>query len=370
MSALFSPITVRNLVLPNRIFVSPMCQYTAEQGLATDWHMIHLGGLALSGAALMCIEATAVESAGRITPGCLGIWDDDREAAIARVVAAVRRYSKINVAIQLAHAGRKASSHVPWEGGQQIPIEQGGWEAFAPSAVPQKDGEAPPRALDSAGLDRIRKAFAAAAKRAARLGLDAIEIHSAHGYLLHEFLSPISNRRTDDYGGSLENRMRFPLEIFEATRAAFPQDKPVGVRVSASDWVEGGWDLQQTLVFAAELKKRGVDWIDASSGGISPLQKIPVVPGYQVPFARQIKAATALKTVAVGLITDTSQAESIISSGEADFVALARGMLYDPRWAWHSAAQLGGQVFAPPQYWRAPPREHKELFGEIINGGR
>jgi 2,4-dienoyl-CoA reductase-like NADH-dependent reductase (Old Yellow Enzyme family) len=236
--------------------------------------------------------------------------------------------------------------------------------------VPQKDGEAPPRALDMAGLDRIREAFAAAAKRAARLGLDAVEIHSAHGYLLHEFLSPISNRRTDEYGGSLENRMRFPLEIFDATRAAFPKDKPLGVRVSASDWVEGGWDLQQTLVFAAELKKRGVDWIDVSSGGISPLQKIPAVPGYQVPFAQQIRAATGVKTVAVGLITDTSQAENIVSGGEADFVALARGMLYDPRWAWHSAAQLGGQVSAPPQYWRAPPREHKELFGDIINGGR
>jgi 2,4-dienoyl-CoA reductase-like NADH-dependent reductase (Old Yellow Enzyme family) len=370
MSALFSPITLRNLVLPNRIVVSPMCQYSAEQGLANDWHMIHLGGLALSGASLLCIEATAVESVGRITPGCLGLWDDDREAAIARVVAAIRRYSKTRIAIQLAHAGRKASSYVPWEGGQQIAASDGGWEAFAPSAVPQRDGELPPRALDAAGMDRIRAAFAAAAKRAARLGLDAIEIHSAHGYLLHEFLSPISNRRTDEYGGSLENRMRFPLEVFDAIRAAFPVDKPVGVRVSASDWVEGGWDLEQTLVYAAELKQRGVDWIDASSGGLSPLQKIPLVAGYQVPFAKRIKAGTGLNTVAVGLITDTSQAERIIASGEADLIALARGMLYDPRWAWHSAAQLGGQVFGPPQYWRAPPREHKNLFGDIINGGR
>src|SRR5882757_7736100 len=370
MSAVFSPITLRNLVLPNRILVSPMCQYSAEQGLATDWHMIHLGGLAMSGAAMLFIEATAVESAGRITPGCLGLWDDDRQAAIARVIAAIRRYSKIRVAMQLAHAGRKASSDVPWDGGQQIPISKGGWEAFAPSAIAQKDGELEPRALDAAGLDRIRKAFAAAAKRAVALGLDALEIHSAHGYLLHEFLSPISNRRTDEYGGSLENRMRYPLEVFEVVRAAFPREKPIGVRLSATDWVEGGWDLEQSIAYATELKKRGADWIDVSSGGISPLQKIPVTPGYQVPFAKAIKAATGLTTVAVGLITEPQQAEDIIGRGEADIVALARGMLYDPRWAWHAAAKLGGQVFAPPPYWRAPPREQKDLFGEIINGGR
>jgi 2,4-dienoyl-CoA reductase-like NADH-dependent reductase (Old Yellow Enzyme family) len=370
MSALFSPITLRDLVLPNRIVVSPMCQYSAQEGSATDWHMIHLGGLALSGAALLFFEATAVESAGRITPGCLGIWDDERHAAIARVVAAIRRFSKIHVGMQLAHAGRKASSSVPWEGGQQIPLSKGGWVAFAPSAVPQKEGEEPPRALDPAGLDRVREAFATAAKRAASLGLDALEIHSAHGYLLHEFLSPISNLRTDQYGGSLENRMRFPLEVFDAVRAAFPANKPVGVRISASDWIEGGWDLQQSIAFATELKKRGADWIDVSSGGISPLQKIPVTPGYQVPFAKAIKAATGLNTVAVGLITEAQQAENILAAGEADLVALARGMLYDPRWAWHAAAQLGGQVFAPPPYWRAPPREQKDLFGEIVNGGR
>ncbi len=370
MSALFSPITLRNLVLPNRVFISPMCQYSADQGRATDWHLIHLGGLAMSGAGLLCIEATAVESAGRITPGCLGIWDDDRQAAIAKVVAAIRRYSKIGIAMQLAHAGRKASSDVPWHGGQQIPFSRGGWEAYAPSAVPQKDGEVPPRELDAAGLDRIREAFAAGAKRAAALGLDAIELHSAHGYLLHEFLSPLSNRRLDEYGGSLDNRLRFPLEVFELVRAAFPQDKPVGVRLSATDWVAGGWDLEQSLVYATELKKRGADWIDVSSGGLSPLQKIPVTPGYQVPFAKAIKAATGLPTVAVGLITEPQQAEDILAGGEADMIALARAMLYDPRWAWHAAAKLGGPVFAPPPYWRAPPREQKDLFGEIVNGGR
>ena len=370
MSALFSPIKLRNLVLPNRIVVSPMCQYSAEQGLATDWHTIHLGSLAMSGAALLCIEATAVESAGRITPGCLGIWDDDRQDAIARVLTSIRKYSKVRVAVQLAHAGRKASSDIPWEGGQQIPVSKGGWEAFAPSALPHKEGEVPPRALDAAGLDRIRKAFAAAARRAAALGLDAIEVHSAHGYLLHEFLSPLSNRREDDYGGSLENRMRYPLEVFEVVRAEFPKDKPVGVRLSASDWVAGGWDLDQSIAYATELKRRGADWIDVSSGGVSPLQKIPVTPGYQVPFAKAIKAATGLPTVAVGLITEAQQAQDILASGEADLIALARGMLYDPRWAWHAAAKLGGQVSAPPPYWRAPPREQKDLFGEIINGGR
>jgi 2,4-dienoyl-CoA reductase-like NADH-dependent reductase (Old Yellow Enzyme family) len=370
MSALFSPLTLRSLSLPNRIVVSPMCQYSAEDGLASDWHKIHLGGLAMSGAAMLIIEATAVESAGRITPGCLGIWDDDREAAIEPVLKTIRRFSKIPVSIQLAHAGRKGSSDVPWKGGQQIPIEKGGWEVFAPSAVPHKEGETPPRALDAAGLERVRKAFSAAAKRAARLGLDAIEVHSAHGYLLHEFLSPISNRRMDEYGGSLENRLRFPLEIFEAVRAAFPKDKPVGVRLSATDWVDGGWDLEQTIAYAVELKKRGVDWIDVSSAGISPRQKIATGPGYQVQFAKAVKEASGVNTMAVGLITDAQQAQDIIESGKADLVALARRMLYDPRWPWHAAAKFGSEVFAPPQYWRAPPYEHQDIFGETINGGR
>jgi 2,4-dienoyl-CoA reductase-like NADH-dependent reductase (Old Yellow Enzyme family) len=370
MSALFSPLTLRGLTLPNRVYVSPMCQYSADDGKATDWHVIHLGGLSLSGAGMLCIEATAVEAAGRITPGCLGIWDDERGEAIARVLASVRKYSKAHIAIQLAHAGRKGSSYIPWEGGQQIPLANGGWETFAPSPVAHKEGETPPRALDSDGLARVRDAFVAAAKRAHEAGLDAIEIHAAHGYLLHEFLSPLSNQRTDEYGGCLENRMRYPLEVFDAVRSAFPKDKPVGVRISASDWVEGGWDVQQSIALASELKKRGADWIDVSSGGVSPKQKIPTEPGYQVPFAKAIKAATGVTTIAVGLVTEPKQAEEIISNGEADAVALARGMLYDPRWAWHAAAELGGTVSAPPPYWRAPPREHKDLFGDIINGGR
>ncbi len=253
-----------------------------------------------------------------------------------------------------AHAGRKGSSHTPWDGGQQIPLAEGGWQTEGPSAVPHKEGELAPLALDAQGLARIRDAFAAAAKRAERLGLDALELHCAHGYLLHQFLSPISNRRTDQYGGSLQNRLRYPLEVFDAVRAAFPQDKPVGIKVSSTDWVEGGWDIAQTIELARELKKRGVDWIDASSGGVSPLQKIPLGPGYQVPFAQALKEAAGVNTIAVGLITQPKQAEDIIASGKADMVALARGMLYDPRWGWHAAAELGGHVAAPPAYWRAP----------------
>jgi NADPH2 dehydrogenase len=370
MSALFSPIKLRGLALANRIMVAPMCQYSAENGEANDWHFTHINTLALSGAAMFCIEATHVEAIGRITPGCLGLWNDATEAALRPIIASVRKHSKIAVAMQLAHAGRKGSSHVPWDGGQLIPPGEGGWQAEGPSAVPHKEGEVPPRALDAAGLARVREAFVAAAKRAERLGLDALELHSAHGYLLHQFLSPISNKRTDQYGGSLQNRMRYPLEVFDAIRAAFPLDKPIGVKVSATDWVEGGWDLAQTIEFARELKKRGVDWIDASSGGVSPLQKIPLGPGYQVPFAKAIKQAVGVNTIAVGLITEPKQAEEIVASGQADMVALARAMLYDPRWAWHAAAELGGQVEAPPQYWRSQPSTQKALFGETRFGTR
>jgi 2,4-dienoyl-CoA reductase-like NADH-dependent reductase (Old Yellow Enzyme family) len=370
MSALFSPIKLRGLTLPNRIMVAPMCQYSADDGAANDWHFTHINNLALSGAAMFCIEATHVESIGRITPGCLGLWDDATESALKPILASVRKHSKAAVAMQLAHAGRKGSSQRPWEGGQLIPLSQGGWQTVAPSAVAHKEGEAPPLALDAAGLLRIRDAFVAAAKRAERLGIDAIEVHGAHGYLLHQFLSPISNKRTDQYGGSLENRMRYPLEVFDAVRAAFPDHKPVGIKVSATDWVEGGWDVAQTIEFAKALKTRGVDWIDASSGGVSPLQKIPLGPGYQVPLAQALKEATGLTTMAVGLITEPKQAEEIVASGKADMVALARGMLYDPRWGWHAAAELGGQVEAPPQYWRSQPSTQKALFGATTFGAR
>ena len=370
MSALFSAITLRGLTLPNRIMVAPMCQYSAVDGEANDWHFTHINSLALSGAAMFCIEATHVEAIGRITPGCLGLWDDATEAALKPILASVRKHAKTAVAMQLAHAGRKGSSYRPWEGGQQIPFSQGGWQTGGPSAVPHKEGEAAPLALDAAGLARIRDAFVDAAKRAERLGIDALEMHSAHGYLLHQFLSPISNKRTDQYGGSLQNRMRYPLEVFDAVRAAFPANKPVGIKVSATDWVDGGCDIAQTIEYAIELKTRGVDWIDVSSGGVSPLQKIPLGPGYQVPLARAVKQATGITTVAVGLITEAKQAEEIVASGKADMVALARGMLYDPRWGWHAAAELGGQVEAPPQYWRSQPSTQKALFGTTTFGAR
>jgi NADPH2 dehydrogenase len=311
-----------------------------------------------------------VEAIGRITPGCLGLWNDATEAALKPILASVRKHSKIAVAMQLAHAGRKGSSHRPWEGGQLIPVSEGGWQTVGPSAVPHKEGEAAPLALDTAGLERIRDAFVSAARRADRLGIDALELHGAHGYLLHQFLSPIANKRTDQYGGSLQNRMRYPLEVFDAIRAVFPASKPIGVKVSASDWVGGGWDLAQTIEFVKELKKRGVDWIDASSGGVSPLQKIPLSPGYQVPFAQGIREATSVTTMAVGLITEATQAEDIVASGKADMVTLARGMLYDPRWGWHAAAELGGQVDAPPQYWRSQPSTQKALFGATTFGAR
>jgi NADPH2 dehydrogenase len=370
MSALFSPVTLRGLNLANRIMVAPMCQYSSIDGEANDWHFTHINNLALSGAGMFCIEATAVEAIGRITPGCLGLWNDATEAALKPILASVRKHSKAAVAMQLAHAGRKGSSHTPWDGGQQIAVAQGGWQAEGPSAVPHKEGEAPPLALDAAGLKRIRDAFVATAQRAERLGIDALEVHCAHGYLLHQFLSPISNRRTNRYGGSLENRLRYPLEVFDAVRAAFPQQKPVGIKVSSTDWVDGGWDIAQTIELAKQLKKRGVDWIDASSGGVSPLQKIPLGPGYQVQFAEAIKQAAGVNTIAVGLITEAKQAEDIVASGKADMVALARGMLYDPRWGWHAAAQLGGHVTAPPAYWRAPPHEQKDLFGATTFGTR
>ena len=369
-SALFTPYALPGLELENRVVIAPMCQYSAREGSATDWHLIHLGQLAMSGAGLLILEATAVEEAGRITPGDLGLYSDANEAALARTLTAIREYSQMPLAIQLAHAGRKASSARPWEGGQQIKMADGGWASSAPSPLAPYAHEELPVALDAAGLARVREAFAATALRAARLGLDAFELHSAHGYLLHEFLSPLSNQREDAYGGRLENRLRFPLEVFDAIRSAIPAGKPVGIRVSATDWVEGGWDLEQTLAYAAALKARGCDFIHVSSGGLSPAQSIPLGPNYQVPFAARIKQETGLPTMAVGLITEAQQANEIIASGHADLVSLGRAMMYDPHWPWHAAAELGAQVRAPQQYWRSQPREVKTLFGDAVIGQR
>lgn len=362
MSKLFSPLSLGRLQLNNRIIVAPMCQYSAENGLAGDWHLMHLGQLALSGAGLLIVEATAVLPEGRISPADLGLWSDETESALGSVLGRLRRYSAMPLAIQLAHAGRKASSNVPWQGGKQIPPRQGGWQCVAPSALPFEDGDLPPSALDEAGIERVRQAFVEAAVRARRIGIEAIELHMAHGYLLHQFLSPLSNRRDDRYGGSLENRMRLPLEVLQAVRAAVP-GLTVGIRISATDWVAGGWDLEQSVQFAHQAGRTGCDFIHVSSGGLSPHQQIPVGPGYQVHLAERIRRETGLPTIAVGLITEAEQAETIVASGQADMVALARGMLYDPRWPWHAAARLGATVDAPPQYWRCQPRGLKQLFG-------
>jgi len=376
MSKLFTSFALRDLELANRIVISPMCQYSAVDGSPSDWHWAHLGSLALSGAGLLCIEATAVTPQARITPGDLGLYSDANEQGLAAVLRMIRAVAPIRVAVQLAHAGRKGSSREPWNGGRLLPEGEGGWRAEAPSAVPHAPDEAPPRALERADLARLRAAFASAAARAARLGVDAIELHAAHGYLLHQFLSPVSNRRSDEYGGSLENRMRFPLEVFDAVRGAFPPERPVGARISATDWLEEidppppSWTLEQSLVFARALKARGCDWIDVSSGGVSPQQKIKPGPGYQVPFAEIVRNEVGLATMAVGMITEPRQAEAIVAEGRADLVALARGMLFDPRWPWRAAAELGCTVVGPRQYWRALPREAGAIFGPLTFGQR
>ncbi|HEX4855112.1 NADH:flavin oxidoreductase/NADH oxidase [Arenimonas sp.] len=360
---LFEPLSVGALSLANRIVIAPMCQYSAVDGRMTDWHVIHLGQLALSGAGLLTIEATAVLPEGRISYGDVGLWDDATEAAMATVLQSVRRWSSMPIAIQLAHAGRKASTDLPWQGGRQIaPDHAHGWQTVAPSALPFHDTDNAPVAMTPEQMDEVRDAFAAAARRAARLGLDAVQIHAAHGYLLHQFLSPLSNRRDDEYGGSLENRMRFPLDVFDAVRAAFPADRPVSVRVSATDWVAGGWSTEDTVAFAKALEARGCSAIHVSTGGLHPAQQIPVGPGYQVPHARTVKQAVAIPVVAVGMITDYDHAEAIVATGDADLIAIARGILYDPRWPWHAAAHLGASVTAPPQYLRSQPRQFPNLL--------
>ena len=362
MSQLFSPFELGPLTLSNRITIAPMCQYSADEGLATDWHMIHLGHLALSGAALLTLEASAVSPEGRISARDLGIWSDDHAAALAPIVASIRRHAPIRLAIQLAHAGRKASTTVPWDGGANVPVGEGGWQTVAPSALPHNEDDTVPLALDEAGLHKVIDDFAAAARHSHALGLDAIEVHAAHGYLLHQFLTPLANQRTDRYGGSLENRMRFPLQVFDAVRKAVPASMAVGVRISATDWVEGGWEIEQSVAFATALRGAGADFVHVSSGGASPRQKIALGPGYQMPFAERIRRETGMPTIGVGLITEPGQAEDIVARGQADLVALARAMLFNPRWPWHAAAALGAQVQAPPQYWRSQPREFKNLF--------
>lgn len=355
-SRLFQPIKLKSLELSNRIVVAPMCQYSAINGTMTDWHIHHLSSYAISGAGLFVVEATGVEAVGRISPRCTGLYSDENEDAMARVLGIARQFGPTSMGIQIAHAGRKASTFIPWKGTGPLPEDDPeAWQVCGPSAVPHSEIWPIPVALDLAGLKRVKNCFAEATERALRIGFDLLEIHSAHGYLLHQFLSPVSNKRDDEYGGSLDNRMRFPLEVFQSVRSIWPEDKPLGVRVSATDWMEDAWDVHDTVAYAQALKERGCDFVDISAGGMSPDHAIlmDLGPGYQTEFAAEVKRKTSLPTMAVGLITEPKQAEHILRSGQADMIALARQMLYDPRWAWHAAEELGEIPNFPPQYGRA-----------------
>lgn len=352
MSELFSVLSLRGLELRNRVFVSPMCQYSSRDGFANDWHMVHLGSRAVGGAALVCAEATAVSPEGRISPGDTGLWSDAHAEAFAPVAAFIKSQGSVP-AVQLAHAGRKASTDLPWRGGKPLGREGGGWETLAPSALPFAEGHPVPREMNDEDLNAVVSQFRDAAGRALAAGFEVVELHMAHGYLLHEFLSPLSNRREDETGGGFENRVRFPLRVTEAVREVWPERLPLFVRISASDWAEGGWDLEQSVEFSKLLKSAGVDLVDCSSGGLVPGVKIPVGPGYQVPFAAAVRERAGIATGAVGMITEAHQAEGIIAGGEADAVLLARAMLRDPYWTLRAAKALGVKADWPVQYGRA-----------------
>jgi 2,4-dienoyl-CoA reductase-like NADH-dependent reductase (Old Yellow Enzyme family) len=354
-SALFSPIRLAELDLPNRIVISPMCQYSADDGCANDWHLGHLGMLANSGASLLVVEATHVERRGRITHGCLGLYSDDNEAELRRVVAHCRRVGTAKLGIQIAHSGRKGSSQRPWEGALGLKPGQDPWETIAPSAIPFGDAWPAPREMNDEDFNRVREAFVDSARRAVRIGFDAVELHMAHGYLLHSFMSPISNKRTDGYGGSRENRMRFPLEIATAVREVVPAGTPLGARITGSDWAEGGMTPDDAVVLTKALKLLGLDFVCVSSGGVAATVQLPREPGYNVPFAEKIRRETGMPTRVVGLIATPKRAEAIVAEGKADMVALARAFLDDPHWGWHAAHEFGAQVPRPPQYQRAAP---------------
>ncbi len=352
--ALFSPLALGPVEVPNRIAVAPMCQYSAMDGCAGDWHLQHWSTLALSGAGLVMVEASGVERRGRITHGCLGLYSDDCEGTIARTLAAVRRMAgPVKFGIQLAHAGRKASAQRPWEGGGPLRAYEDPWPTVSASALPFDAGWHEPQALDEAGLAQVTQAFVDAARRAVRIGFEIVEVHAAHGYLLHQFLSPLANRRADECGGSLANRTRFPLQVLAAVRAAVPAGTALGVRISATDWVAGGWTVEDSIEFLAAARRLGLDYVCVSSAGLTARADIPLGPGYQVEIAGRIRRATGLVTRAVGLITSPAQAEAIVRDGSADQVALARAFLDDPRWGWHAADALGVEAWAPPPYARA-----------------
>ncbi len=355
-SALFSPIKLAGLTLANRIIVSPMCQYSADDGCANDWHLMHLGMLAHSGASLVVVEATHVERRGRITHGCLGLYSDANEAALARVIAQARRFGAVRFGIQIAHSGRKGSAQKPWDGVTSLKAGDDPWETVAPSAIPFGDGWQTPREATEADLNRVRDAFVNAVRRALRIGFDSIELHMAHGYLLHGFMSPLSNKRTDHYGGSFENRLRFPLSVVRAVRAAVPRDVPLGARMTGSDWREGGITPDEAVATAKALKAEGLDFLCVSSGGVAADIRNPTERGYNVPIAARVKREAGIAVRTVGQIVKPEQAEQVLANGDADMVALARGFLDDPHWGWHAAQALGAEVVRPQQYLRAGPK--------------
>jgi len=351
-ACLFTPLRLREVTLRNRIGVSPMCQYSSEDGFADDWHLVHLGSRAAGGAGLVLTEATAVTPEGRISPHDLGLWKDAHVEALARVVRFVTSQGAVP-GIQLAHAGRKASTARPWQGGLRVPPEQGGWRPLAPGSQPFREGDPAPAVLDDAGIAAVVAAFGAAARRAHEAGFRAVEIHAAHGYLLHEFLSPLTNPRGDRWGGGFEGRIRLVLEVVDAVRRAWPESLPLLLRVSASDWAEGGWDLEQTVELARRVAARGVDVLDCSSGGAVPWAQVAIAPGYQVPFAAAVRRETGIRTAAVGLITEPQQAEAILAGGSADLVLMARQLLREPYWPLRAARELGAEADWPSQYLRA-----------------
>jgi 2,4-dienoyl-CoA reductase-like NADH-dependent reductase (Old Yellow Enzyme family) len=356
MSQLFTPFKLRGVEFKNRIFVSPMCQYSSQDGMPTDWHLVHLGSRAVGGAALVIAEATAVSPEGRITPDDSGLWSDEHARGFERITRFMHEEGAL-AGIQLAHAGRKASTDAPWRGGRALGPNERGWTPLSPSAIAFSENSPVPRAMSSEEIDQVVRDFERGARLALSAGFDVIELHLAHGYLVHEFLSPLSNHRQDEYGGSLQNRIRLALRIARATRAIWPKERPVFARISATDWVQGGWDLAQSIALCRELRTLGVDLIDVSSGGSVPQATIPNTPGYQVPFAAAIRREAGIATGAVGLITEPEQADAIITGGEADVVLLARAMLRDPYWALHAAQKLRTPVSWPEQYQRAAPRE-------------
>ena len=355
---LLTPLTIRGVTLRNRIVMSPMCQYIAQDGLASDWHLVHLGSRAVGGVALVVFEATAVTPEGRISPGDLGIWGDQHIEPLARIVRFIHDQGAV-AGIQLAHAGRKASCDVPWNGGAVLTPDQGAWEVVGPSPLPFYDGDPSPVPLDNAGIDSVINAFESATERALAAGFRVIEIHAAHGYLLHEFLSPLSNQRTDLYGGSLDNRMRLTLQVAERVRSRVPDELPVFVRISATDWAEGGWDVEQSVVLARELKELGIDLIDVSSGALVPKARIPVSKGYQVPFAQRIRQEAGVPTGAVGLITEPGHANEIVTGGDADLVFVARELLREPYWGLKAEQELGAEPSWPTPYGYAVKRRAK-----------